>query len=90
LVGKREGKSHLEDLDVDGRIILKSILGKQVLRVWNAFIWLRIGTIGRILGTRKQAFGFYENRSFLDWLGVMSASEEGLCCMELVTDNEGQ
>jgi hypothetical protein len=28
LVGKREGKSHPVDLDVDGRIILRWILGK--------------------------------------------------------------
>jgi hypothetical protein len=28
LVGKPEGKNHLEDLDVDGRIILEWILGK--------------------------------------------------------------
>jgi hypothetical protein len=28
LVGKPEGKNHSEDLDVDGKIILKWILGK--------------------------------------------------------------
>jgi hypothetical protein len=28
LVGKLEGKRHLEDLDIDGRIILKCILWK--------------------------------------------------------------
>jgi hypothetical protein len=28
LVGKLEGKSYLEDVDVDGKIILECILGK--------------------------------------------------------------
>jgi len=28
LVGKPEGKNHLEDLGIDGRIILKSIFGR--------------------------------------------------------------
>jgi hypothetical protein len=35
LVGKPEGKSHLEDLDVDGRIILRCIFRRWVLGVWN-------------------------------------------------------
>jgi hypothetical protein len=34
------GKHHSEDLDVDGRIILKRILGNW--RVQMRFIWLRI------------------------------------------------
>jgi hypothetical protein len=31
----------LEDLDEEGRI-LRSILKKQVIRVWTGLIWLRI------------------------------------------------
>jgi hypothetical protein len=46
LIGKREGKDHWEELDVDGRIILKCILEKGV---WTGFIWLRIDTSGRLL-----------------------------------------
>jgi len=38
-----EGKNHLEDLDVDGKI-LEWILGKQNGKVWTGCIWLRIGT----------------------------------------------
>jgi hypothetical protein len=34
----------LEDLGIDGRIILNWILGKQGKRVWTGFIWLRTGT----------------------------------------------
>jgi hypothetical protein len=44
LIGKPEGKRPLGKPFVDGRIILKRILGKQV-----GFIWLRVGTDGRLL-----------------------------------------
>jgi hypothetical protein len=37
-----KGRDHLEDLGIDGRI-LEWILGKQGGKVWNGFIWLRIG-----------------------------------------------
>jgi len=50
LVGKLEGKSHLEDPGIDGRIILKWIFrmwdGKGG---WKGLIWLKIGTGGRSL-----------------------------------------
>jgi hypothetical protein len=39
----------LEELDVDGKIILEWILGKQNVIVWTGFIWIRIGTSGGIL-----------------------------------------
>jgi hypothetical protein len=38
-----EVKKQVEDLSVDGRIILKSILNKKVLRAWFGITWLRIG-----------------------------------------------
>jgi hypothetical protein len=38
---------HAEDLDVDGRIIIEWIFGKQGGKA--RFIWLRIGTSGGIL-----------------------------------------
>jgi hypothetical protein len=54
LVRKPEAKRALgEDLDLDGSIILKWILGKYGWRVWTGFIWLRIGTGGRLLSTRQ-------------------------------------
>jgi len=37
-------RDHLEDLGVDGRIILKWIKWDE--EVWNGFIWLRTGTKG--------------------------------------------
>jgi hypothetical protein len=44
LVGRREGKSHLEDLSVDGRIMLKWIFKMWDEEVWTRLIWLRTGT----------------------------------------------
>lgn len=38
---KEEGS--FEDLDRDGSIILKLILNKQIGRLWNGFVRLRIG-----------------------------------------------
>ena len=46
LVGKPEGKNHLGDPSVDGRIILRSILRKWDVGVWTGSSWLRIGTDG--------------------------------------------
>ena len=46
LVGKPEGKNHLEDPGVDGRIILRLIFRKGDVVVWIGSSWLRIGTGG--------------------------------------------
>jgi hypothetical protein len=46
LVGKPEGKSHLEDLGVDEIIILRCIFRKWDVGAWTGSIWLRIGTGG--------------------------------------------
>jgi len=43
-VGKPEGKGHLEDPDVDGRIILRWIFRKWDVGVWTGSSWIRIGT----------------------------------------------
>jgi hypothetical protein len=49
LVGKSEGKSPLEDLGIDDRIILEWILGKYCEKVRTGYIWLRIETGGGLL-----------------------------------------
>jgi hypothetical protein len=46
LVGKPEGKSHLEDPGIDGRIILRWIFRKWDVEAWTGLSWLRIGTGG--------------------------------------------
>jgi hypothetical protein len=44
-----KGRDHSEELDVDRRILLKCILGKQGLGMWIGIIWLRIMTGGGLL-----------------------------------------
>jgi hypothetical protein len=36
-----KGRNYLEDLDVNGRIMLEWILEKQGGKVWTALIWLK-------------------------------------------------
>jgi hypothetical protein len=49
LVGKPEGKKHLKDQDVDGRIISKWTLGRLYGGMWSGLTWLRIRTFGGLL-----------------------------------------
>jgi hypothetical protein len=43
------GRDRLEDLDVDGKVILIWIIGKKGWSVRIGFMWLRIGTSGGLL-----------------------------------------
>jgi hypothetical protein len=47
-----KGRGHLEDLDVDGKMILERILRKYGGKMLTGFIWLRIWTSGGSLSTR--------------------------------------
>jgi hypothetical protein len=50
LVGKPDGKHHLKDQGLDGKMGSKWTLGRLVwLGVWSGFTWLRIGTGGGLL-----------------------------------------
>jgi hypothetical protein len=44
-----EEGDHLEDLGIDGKIILKSILKKECGRIWTGFIWLWMGARSGLL-----------------------------------------
>jgi len=46
LVGKPEGKNHLEDPGIDGRIIFRWIFRKWDVGLWTGLRWRRIGTGG--------------------------------------------
>jgi hypothetical protein len=46
LVGKPEGKNHLQDPGVDRRIILRRIFRKLDVGIWSGKGWFRIGKIG--------------------------------------------
>ena len=41
--GNPRERDHLEDVGIDGRIILKCIFRKWDVGVWAGLIWLRIG-----------------------------------------------
>jgi hypothetical protein len=60
-----KGKYYKEDLNIDGRAILKLILRKLCGRVWNEFIWIRI-----ICST--------QSAEFLEWLSLQLAPSEEL------------
>jgi len=45
LVGKPEGKNHLEDPDIDGRI-LRWIFRRWDVEAWTGSVWPRIRTGG--------------------------------------------
>jgi len=47
--GNLRERDNLENLDVDGRIILKCIFKKWGVRAWTGLIWFRIRTVGRRL-----------------------------------------
>jgi hypothetical protein len=50
LVGKAEGKNHLEHQGVDGTVGSKWTLGRLVGGWgWSGLSWLRIGTVGGLL-----------------------------------------
>jgi hypothetical protein len=42
-------RDHSEDVGVDGKIILESILGKRGGKLWTECIWFTTGTSGRLL-----------------------------------------
>jgi hypothetical protein len=79
LVRKPKGKRRL-DLDIDRRIILRRILKKYDMRMRTRFIWLKTGTSGELLCTRKWTFGLYK-RGNSSW----RSSEEGLCPIEVAS-----
>jgi hypothetical protein len=73
---------HMEEPGVDGRIILKWIFRKCEVAVCTGLIWLRIGTVGGHLQTRKWTFRFHKIPGFSWLVENRLVSQEGLCSME--------
>jgi len=49
-----KGRDHLEYLGIGGTVILKWLLSQNSQRLWNRFIWLRIGVSGGLLQYDKE------------------------------------
>jgi hypothetical protein len=44
-----KGRVHVEDLGVDGEIVIECILEEEGGKLWTGLIWLRIETSGGLL-----------------------------------------
>jgi hypothetical protein len=49
IIARKHESGRLEDLDVDRRIILKTVLNEYDESFWTRLIWLRTGTNGGVL-----------------------------------------
>jgi hypothetical protein len=61
-----KGRDHLGDLGVDGKIILKRILGKQDVRMWTAFIWLKMDPLAGCWEYGNKYSSYIKRGEFLD------------------------
>ena len=85
LVGTPEEKNHLEDLDVDGNIILKFIF-KNWHEEWTELIWFSVWGRWRALVISVMNLWVPQNARRLRSAEDMLASHEGYCSLELVIE----
>jgi hypothetical protein len=80
--GKLRKRENLEDVSVDGRIILKLIL-----KTWDELIdWidlLSLGTSGGLLDKGQRNFGFHWMQRTFRLAEVLEGSQERLCSFQL-------
>jgi hypothetical protein len=67
-LGNLRGGDHLEDLGVDGRIILRWIVRKWGEKVWTECIWLRWGPVAGCCEHGNELSGSIKGGKFLDQL----------------------
>jgi hypothetical protein len=60
-------RNHLEDLGVDGRVILKWVLKKQG-GAWTRLIWVRIGQVMGCCKCGNEPSSSIKCGEFIDWL----------------------
>jgi hypothetical protein len=77
-------KEYLDDLYIDGMLILYWFLRKQDGRVWTWFIWLKIWTSGELLWTRRWTFGFHKLLETSWQAKQLLVYPEGSCSIQLV------
>jgi hypothetical protein len=58
------------DLDADGTTMSKFIFGKKDVRVWPAFSWLMIESMGGLL-QKKCNFMFHRKDYLTEWLKII-------------------
>jgi hypothetical protein len=79
--GNLRERGHLEDLGVDGRILLEEILKKLVERALTGLIWHGVGTDSS--EHSNEPVGSVNCGNFLTSCGTVSFSRR-TCCVELL------
>jgi hypothetical protein len=68
LLENPKGRDHYDNLDVDGKIILELILGKECWKLWSGHICLGIGTSGVPCEYGNEASESIKSEELLDQL----------------------
>jgi hypothetical protein len=59
-----KGRDHLGDLSIYGRIILKCVLKKEVVKVWSRSNWFKVDPVEGSCECHNKTLVFIEDRVF--------------------------